>query len=235
MTSNLQSKLHLKIQLVYVTSFQYLVMLYQDEMCQLEKKLQLLTQSDLGESLGKNKRKSVVLKFFTLNESPSVEGGDSADFGDITEEFGVSHDVNSNEIEDECMVWYCSCVNDIWRACSHHFVRQKLSRSISNFSKSTVSGSRLESIDEEDDVYTEWDGVGVVSDEVRKIEREFSKAMRYGLLVIAKSMFGHLEELLSLPNLKKSWIDTLADNQVSQYFFIFDYDIRHILIQWQSV
>lgn len=233
---------------MYVTSFQYLVLLYQDEMRQIEKKLQLLKQPEMIESLGKNRRKSGVMKFFSSSESQALDetsmqgGGDTS----VTEEFGVSQDINFNEIEDECMVWYCSCVNDIWRACSRHFVRQKFSRSLSSLSKGSPSlhGNIMGSIDEEEDeedVYTEWDGIGVVSDEIRKIEREFSKAMRYGLLVVINSMFSRLDELLSLTNFKKSWIDALAmkghHDKVSSSFtedLVSHLPPRHSVIQWPN-
>ena len=227
-TLGIQSKLHLKIQLVYVTSFQYLVMLYQEEMLKMERKLHSLHSDGLPTS-SSGKQVSIYTKLFGVSDSAtpteSTTDGDrecSSGYGVSAEEFGAYPEMPINEIEDECMVWYCSCVNDIWRACSHHFVRQKLSKSLPVQPRSdnsrNESFSGMSSIEEEgEEEYEEWDGVGIVGDEIRKIEREFSKTMRAGLQVIVNRMYSHLGDLLDLPNLKTEWISWVAAQVITNH------------------
>jgi hypothetical protein len=230
------------------------VLLYQDEMRQMERKLHYLRTapsssshstsiSSSGSTIPQARRTSLYQKIFHGSSDPIVldsqtlsVGGSGVTWGGYVEEFGVSPDVNPSEVEDECMVWYCSCVNDIWRACKHHFVRRQLSQSTNSspssssvaatataavatvVSKTNLSFSHsgfdsIEEVDDEDDeVFTEWDGVGIISDEIRKIEREFSLSVRTGLFAIAHCMYAHLEELLSFPYLRKEWIDSLVAN-----------------------
>lgn len=197
-------------------------MLYQEEMLKMERKLHSLHSGVPISSSGK--QVSIYTKLFGVSDSSALtesaadgDGECSSGYGGSAEEFGAYPEMPINEIEDECMVWYCSCVNDIWRACSHHFVRQKLSKSLPVQPRSDKSFFGMSSIEEEVEEYEEWDGVGIVGDEIRKIEREFSKTMRAGLQVIVNRMYSHLEDLLDLTNLKTEWISWIAAQVVANH------------------
>jgi hypothetical protein len=209
MTRYYQQKINLKINLIYVSSFHDLVILYRDEIRRMEKKIQSLSP-ELDFDL--NRHQSTISRMSILFNSESSTNFSSSSY---IEEFGIREEeiqsIKVEEVEEECSVWLCSCVNDLWRACKQHFIR-KMNQS----EKKSQSLTSLEAIDEDVDNADEeefivWDGVGFLSDEIRKTEREFSWTVQTGLTVLGNLFFFHVESILRLESLKQRWLAYLTE------------------------